>query len=181
VCDHPSMRGWLAATVIVASCSGSSGPAITSSNVSCRDAIGALPAPPPEMEVVLRVVALPTAKAYSYALQTSRTGETQSVARLFAKTGLVVNGASRAELSVPPEARGQLEIGWGSPGHPAQRIVVPPCGDAGEWLAWAGGYFVPEVGCVPLDVTVGGTTRQVSIGVGAPCPGQQPPPEPSES
>jgi len=48
-----------------------------------------------------------------------------------------------------------------------------------HWLVFPGGYWVHRPLCLPLLVTAHGETERVRIGVGAACPGQEPPPEPS--
>lgn len=124
------------------------------------------------------------ASSTSRALQTSRTGDSGST-RLYAKTGLLIRAGATFQLSVPVRVAGRFAIGWGSPAVPTHRLLVtgcrPPAGEHGQWLAYAGGYFVHHVMCAPLRVAAAGRTRQVRIGIGAPCPGQRPPPQPSET
>ena len=72
------------------------------------------------------------------------------------------------------------QIGWGNPGLPARRLVVPVCPGSG-WLAFAGGFYVPRPACLPIVVSTGGQQRRVFVGVGAPCPGQPPAPPPSDT
>jgi hypothetical protein len=138
-----------------------------------------VPAPPGGYQVVLEAVALPTATAQPAALQTAVSGEADPEARLFAKTGLLVRGGAAFEIIVPDEARPGFSVGWGSPAVRARAVTVACDGDG--WLAFAGGYWVSEVGCRPLLVRTSGLEATVEIGVGAPCAGQDPPPEPTES
>jgi hypothetical protein len=142
--------------------------------------------PPPEsFRVVLGVVALPTSPNYP-ALQTSRTADGDHPRRLFAKTGLIIKAKTSFELIVPPQIAApaaRLGIGWGgTPSTPSQRIVVSNCPRAGksEWLAYPGGYWVDHPACAPLIVKTDGKEQQVHVGLGTPCPGQQPPQGPSE-
>lgn len=136
------------------------------------------------LRTVLGVVALPTAPEYG-ALQTSRTGMRGRL-RLFAKTGLVIRPHTRFELRVPAGLTRRMAISWGNAGDPPprSRFVVNDCGrgetTGGRWLAYAGGYYVSRVGCVRLVVVAGGRRRQVRLGLGAPCPGQRPPPQPTQ-
>lgn len=144
---------------------------------------------------MLGVVALPAAATRPTALQTARSGERDPRARLFAKWGLWIKVDARFELVVPREAADRLSIMWGSPGQRTQHLLVPGC-QAGtcsandgsgacdrsdEWLAYAGGYLVRQVACLPLLVRASGQQQRVLIGVGAPCPGQKPPPQPTEA
>jgi hypothetical protein len=142
--------------------------------------------PPPEsFEVVLGVVALPTSPNYP-ALQTIRTGESNHPRRLFAKTGLIIKARTSFEIIVPPPIAApaaHLGIGWdGTPSAPSQRIVVSNCPQPGrsDWLAYPGGYWLDHPTCAPLIVKTDGKEQQVHIGLGTPCPGQQPPQGPSE-
>lgn len=127
--------------------------------------------------VVLGRVQLPTRAA----LGVSRTAEDPEFP-LFAKDGLVLKARTAFQLIVPDSDRSRLRIGWGSPARPTTRLEVLRCqttDPSKPWLAYAGGYFVSEPGCFSLTVKSGNRTRQVDIGVGAACPGQRPPPDPS--
>ena len=132
-------------------------------------------------QVVLGVVALPASPRYP-ALGTSLSGEGDEALRLFAKTGLVIRPGTTFELIVPAPFTNRLSIGWGLPGLPSHRVVVNSCPNpGGGWLAYAGGYWIDHPACVPIIVRTGGKQQQVHIGIGTPCPGQQPPQGPSQS
>jgi hypothetical protein len=137
------------------------------------------------LHVVLGVVALPTAPAYG-ALQTSRTGRHGRL-RLFAKTGLVIKPHATFALVVPAALRRRMAIGWGNgaTSPPRGRLMVGGCGHgqtaSSRWLVYAGGYYVSHPACLPLLVQAHGQSRRVRIGLGAPCPGQHPPPQPTQS
>lgn len=150
----------------------------------CRETAGAA-APSPGLSVVQGVVALPASGHMRWALQTTLTGSRDPAARLFAKQGLVVRAGARFELIVPTRLRGRLSIGWGNAGqgHVGSTIRVPGClGGHGErWLDFAGGYWVHSTICAPLIVDAGGVRRRVWIGIGTPCPGQLPPPRPTQT
>jgi hypothetical protein len=141
--------------------------------------------PPASFQLVLGVVALPTSPNYP-ALQTARTGDGNHPRRLFAKTGLVIKAKNSFEIIVPPQVAAptvRLGVGWGgAPSTPSQRVVVSNCPQAGtsEWLAYPGGYWLDHPTCAPLIVKTDGKQQQVHIGLGTPCPGQQPPQGPSE-
>jgi hypothetical protein len=150
--------------------------------LSCHDSIGTH-RPVPGLQVILGVVALPTSTA-GPALQTSRTGQTPSTPRLFAKTGLLIRAGTDFRIVVPQGSGRQLGIGWGSTASPSQAIVVSHCpraGLPGNWIAFAGGYWLNHPACVALQVQTMHKTRTVHIGLGTPCPGQRPPPQPSQS
>ena len=144
--------------------------------LECDQAIGKVGVPPQDYEIVLDAVALPTADAATRALQAGP-GSDGGVGDgwLFAKTGLLVRGTKASTLDVPNSERGRLLIGWGSPAHPTEHLTVAQCGHDDQWLAFAGGFWVPTAGCVAVDITAGSVVRRVMIGVGAPCDGQQPP------
>lgn len=92
---------------------------------------------------------------------------------------------------VPADAANRLSIMWGNPGQRTEHLLVPgchagacsanhgsgSCDQSDEWLVYAGGYLVRQVACVPLLVRTSGKEQRVLIGVGAPCAGQQPPPQ----
>jgi hypothetical protein len=147
----------------------------------CQDAIASTPAPTGEVAIILGVVALPTNDSMPRALQTRSSGESDPVARLFAKQGLPIRAGASFELVVPHDVATRLSIGWGNPAHRTRHLVVPGCASRTARLAYAGGYWVGQVGCLPLLVRVGSREQQVRIGVGAPCPRQQPPPQPTET
>lgn len=150
----------------------------------CREMIGADP-PEQDMTVVLGVVALPASPHVRRALQTTLTGSRDPAARLFAKWGLVVRAGARFELIVPTGLRDRLSIGWGNAGesHVGSTISAPGCG-AGRgdrWLDFAGGYWIRSTICAPLIVNAHGLRRRVWIGIGKACPGQLPPPQPTQT
>jgi hypothetical protein len=133
------------------------------------------------LQVVLGVVALPASPRYP-ALGTSLSGEGNKALRLFAKTGLVIKPGTTFELIVPAPFTRRLSIGWGLPGTPSHRLVVNSCPNpGGKWLAYAGGYWIDHPACVPIIVRAGSKQQTVHIGIGTPCPGQQPPQGPSQS
>ena len=160
---------------LVACSSGSSRPAVSAPPVTlaCRDSIATPSQPDAGLTAVLGVVALPTTGT---ALQTAPSGE--PTGRLFAKAGLVVRAGSALDLVVP--AGVGLLIGWGNPAPRTSHLVVASCPGAG-WLAFAGGYWVDHPACASLLVRVGGHQQRVSIGVGAACPGERPPAQPTSS
>jgi hypothetical protein len=147
--------------------------------LTCGDYIGTDP-PIPGMRIVDRVVALPAAPRLA-ALGTARTGSADHAVRLFAKWGLSIRTGATFTLAVPPRLARVASIGWGSSVKPTRTLTVRSCGAGhARWLAYAGGYFVRHPLCLPLVVRTDGTRSLVHIGVGVGCPGQRPPPDPTE-
>ena len=148
--------------------------------LDCRVASGVDGVAP--LPVVLGVVALPISPRYP-ALGTALSGDGNGPLRLFAKTGLFFRPGAKFELIVPARFASRLRIGWGAPGTPSQIVEVSNCANpgGGGWLAIPGGYWIDHPACVPIIVRAGGQQQQVHVGVGKACPGQRPPPEPSQS
>ena len=147
--------------------------------LDCAQSIATL-TEPDGGEVVLGVVSLETARS-PMAMQTQDGRTADPRVRLWAKSGLVVRGGARFSLAVPPTMVDRLAFGWGPQDSTTLRLEVAGCGQEGEWLAFAGGYVGSEVGCLPIVVTAGDMTQTVMIGFGAPCPGQEPPLEPTDT
>ncbi len=138
--------------------------------LSCQDVIGSEAAPSSDFSIVLDRVALPTDRG----LQANRSGESDPTARLFAKEGLLVRRGTSFDLVVPEDWRGRLTIGWGSPAKRTSHLRVPGCRPTGtinqphyrasdEWLAYAGGYWVPEPNCVSVVVRAGQTEHGMPL------------------
>lgn len=128
--------------------------------------------------LVLGVVAIPGAEDAPRAMQTAnREGQLWEST----KSGLIIpNGGGSFTLSVPLEVRDRLFIwDWGTGGFKYE-IRVPGCARTedyvDEWLIFAGGLTIREPGCVPIAVSNDSEEQRVMVGVGAPCPGQEPPP-----
>jgi hypothetical protein len=152
-------------------------------DLPCGEFIAKQP-PGRDMSVVLGVVALPTSPHLRRALQTARSELRDPAARLFAKWGLEIRVGARLRLIVPDRLRDRFSIGWGNAGegHRGTTIVVDACpGSRGaKWLVYAGGFYVRDPFCAPLIVSAHGQRRRVRIGVGKACPGQRPPPQPTQ-
>ena len=88
---------------------------------------------------------------------------------------------------LPAALRRRMAIAWGNAGDPPPRgrFTINDCGrgetTASKWLVYAGGYYVSRAGCMPLVVIAHGRRRRVRIGLGAPCPGQKPPSQPTQT
>jgi hypothetical protein len=149
----------------------------------CQDQIDSSTAPLPQYTTTLGQVVLPTRYALSAEPLPS---ETDPNARYWAKQGLDIRAGASFELVVPPEWQGRLSFGWGSPAHRTTHLKVLGChwmpspsqtSRAREWLGFAGGFWVRHPACVSVLVKARHETRRVHIGIGAPCPGQSPPPQ----
>jgi len=137
---------------------------------------------PNDFQQVLDVVALPTAPTYPNALQTSIRDAEDGTVYFFAKTGLWWRGHTTFQLSVPAELHDVMAIGWGGPAELAHTVSVDCDPDTEDgWLVLAGGYWVREPMCAELIVEAGGNSQTLKIGLGLPCPGQDPPAGPSDS
>jgi hypothetical protein len=187
-------RTWLAISVLALTITGcvststaSPTPTDAVSVLGCQDVIASEATPPSGSSIVLDSVALPTGRA----LQASPTGDSNPNEKLFAKDGLLIRRGAAFDLVVPEAWRGHLAVGWGSLGKPTSHLRIPGCRPttrmpssgrwvlSDDWLAYPGGYSVPQASCVSLVVRAGQTERTVQIGVGAPCPGQSSPPPPA--
>ena len=128
----------------------------------------------------LGVVALPAASTHPTALQTSARTAEDGTEFYFAKTGLWWRGNTSFQLIVPTELRPVLAIGWGGAAELAHTVNVDCDPDADDdWLVLAGGYWVREPMCAELIVEAAGVSERIEIGLGRPCPGQDPPAGPS--
>ena len=151
-----------------------------SATLECTNYSDAQP-PPADFQIVLGVVALPTSPRAA-ALGTTSVNDPDPSLRLFAKTGLFIKVGTPFELIVPDQPAGRLAIGWGPNSTPSRRVIVANCADGRHtgWLDYPGGYWLSAPACVPLIVRADGKDQLVHIGLGTPCPGQQPPPGPSD-
>ncbi len=98
----------------------------------------------------------------------------------FAKAGLGIHVGKQWRITVPEQAAAHLLVGWGSPATPSTSIGPPPTTchlppSTTGWLWFPGGFWTDRPGCYPLVVDAGGRTQQISVGIGEPCPGQNPP------
>jgi hypothetical protein len=161
--------------------------AAPTASLPCPDQIDSSTAPSPQLTTTLGRVALPTHYALGAVLLPN---EPDPNARYWAKQGLDIRAGGSFELVVPPEWQGRLSFGWGNPGQWTTRLKVSGCrwtpspsqsSPSRAWLGFAGGYRVRSPACVAVLVRAGHQTRRVHIGVGAPCPGQRPPPSPPSS
>jgi hypothetical protein len=150
--------------------------------LDCRDPIAEMPAPDAGYEVIGDAVAIVTSRSSKAALQTREAGDANASQRLYAKNAVLVRRNTRSEFIVPTAWRNRLSFRWGNAGpqEATEHLVVGPCNSAAEWMVFPGGYFVAENACVQFIVRAADEDHEVSVGVGAPCAGQDAPAEPTE-
>jgi hypothetical protein len=156
-------------------------PASASVTLDCRDPIGELTEPPADYEVIGDAVALLTSSSHPTALQTGLNDGSDRPLRLFAKTGLLVRTGVESEIIVPEEWADRVLVGWGNTERKQRstHLDIGPCAGRTPWIAFPGGYYVSDPSCVEIVVRTASQDHRVTVGVGAPCPGQSPPPEPT--
>lgn len=97
----------------------------------------------------------------------------------WAKDGLITRSTHKVEVLVPKDSRDSVRFGWSRDDvRPHTSIVLGPCPEStSEWQGFIGGYWVEAPGCYEVHVRVDdGGAYPVEVGIGAPCPGQDPPP-----
>lgn len=137
--------------------------------------------PPSDYLVVLDSVAVPACSTYPFALQTSRRDGVDGEPYYFAKTGLWWRGDGAFEIVVPDDFRDRLAISWRNGDRSPTFSVSADCDITGEWAGAPGGFWVTEPMCADIIVRSGGVEQRETIGIGTPCPGQQPPQGPSDT
>ena len=83
----------------------------------------------------------------------------------FATTGLLVRAGTASMITVNDSDQ---RVGWGTTAT-AQRIVIPACPGAAEWLVYAGGFYVPEPACMTLTVETEDGSNEMRFPIEAPC------------
>lgn len=159
---------------------GGAEPSPTSTEIPCDASIGRHEPDEAGWTIVDEAVALPsTERPALQAIEVDALADEALPGESWwwAKHGISVRGTSRVELQVPPEHLDELRIGWGGgPAMPVVSVIADCEPPVDSWLAFAGGYWAREPGCYPLEVRVDeGPAREVHVGIGAPCPGQEPP------
>lgn len=137
------------------------------SAAACGDAIDHTADAPDGYRVVAGSVAVPTAERLLPVEPHSGDGPV----RMFAKWGLLIRGTTSAALSLPPEWADRARLGWGGT-DPATAVTVtacPPTDGDSEWTVFAGGTWVSEADCVPIQISAGRQRATVELSVGAPC------------
>jgi hypothetical protein len=131
----------------------------------------------PDYYTVFGAVAIPTAAA----LYTSRGLDSVGASVLFAKAPLIIAVNSSVTISVAPEWKGVLGLGWQSTRRDYTTLQVISCRGSTRWLLVDGGFSASRTGCMAIIVNTGSGRQRVPIGIGAPCPGQAPPPQPPDT
>jgi hypothetical protein len=148
--------------------------------LKCRDPIDAVNVPPSYLRTFGGVVALQTSTSTRVALQAGPFSNAHLRAYgYFAKTPVYVrtNGKS-ATISVAKSARGRVAMSWGNTefdGIATRSFTIGPCSGTTKWIGFPGGYYPSRRGCFDFVVRAGRRDTRVRVGLGAPCPGQQPP------
>ena len=165
-----------------------------SASVPCQGAVLDVSAAPdhdprdvpadPELHIIGGIAALRTGESSGHVHQVARWSYVEDgtiefpedpTLGLFSKMPLFVRRAAVFELLVPEGFRDRVAIGFGSSG-PSLALAVGPCDSEREWLIFTGGVWLPEPECITLQAVLqNGMTEPIHLGVGAPCPGQQPP------
>ena len=118
--------------------------------------------------IVLDAVSVPGARQ----LARETTAERSPSGRWYRSAGLAVRaGTSSVSATVPEGWRDRVALSWGG-SRPASTIRFASCAaaDGGAWNYFSGGIHLSRrADCVPLQVTVGGMTTTVRVGVGRFC------------
>jgi hypothetical protein len=148
--------------------------------LDCRDPIGSESKPPANSAAVGDAVALLTGFPDARAMTTARVSEPLLPSlHHWTKSPLYVRSDRAAEIRIPYEERGRIAMTWGNTASDPvveRSLSVGPCPGTIGWSVFPGGYFVTRPDCYTLIVRVKGRNTRVSVGIGAPCPGQRPPP-----
>ena len=145
----------------------------------------------PDFEVVGGVAALQTSKSSQYALSAGPYFRYESdsefrydpysedpTLQTATRGHLLVRRESSFYLRVPEDFHDRVAFRWGSSRIPTHSLEVGPCESETEWLFFFGTLFVSEPECITLEVVLpDSTVEPFQMGIGKPCPGQQPPPE----
>ena len=142
--------------------------------LNCDGPIQQLAAPLPEYQSIGDSVALETSATSSAAFQTASRPDNPAALRLASKTGLVVRIGAITELIVPDQLLGHLAFQWNIP-RPTSHLLIGPCPGDSNWVTFPGGYLVSDAGCYDFIARTADGDHHVSVGIGAPCPGQTPP------
>lgn len=115
--------------------------------------------PPPDLEILLDAVAIPTQRV----LQTNDQGDGWH----FSKVGLYVRPHLTVELSVEPGMDAGVEYGSGDR---SERVVLAQCTQlVGRWIVYTGGYYVRKPTCLPIRLRANGSEVVARIPVGVAC------------
>ncbi|MET3923427.1 hypothetical protein ABIB26_004393 [Arthrobacter sp. UYEF20] len=92
----------------------------------------------------------------------------------FVKVWIALKTGTKMEILVPPDMQDKMRIGWSNDGYRlANELKVSGCesNPAGaQWVAYPGGFWLKEAGCVPLTITTDTTTETIHVPIGKSCP-----------
>lgn len=152
-----------------------------------------------DMETIGGVAALPTAGTDANARRVLPTNGPASAAQWYAELPFAAYHDTGFELRIPTEFQNRVAFWQESWELMTHNLRVPACpGEeagggcwragrllqecpSGEWVPFHTSILVARPECIALDVVYGKTAETILLGIGAPCPGQNPPLEPPEA
>lgn len=139
----------------------------------CGEPIGQLMALPDDYSSIGDVVALPLeAIVHDFDRAQSGPDNDRSSRRRYIKVGLLVRANTNFEIHVAPSSQSNLLIHWGNVGSsdPVSSLSIRGCESEGaEWLAYPGGLWALDAGCVTLLVVVHGEAFERNVALGETC------------
>ena len=145
---------------------GDAEPAVGCDRIVLRDRSGAEDG----YRVLLDAVSVPGTRH----LAGETTAERSGPWRHYRNAGLAVRaGTSWVTVSVPEGWRHRVALSWGG-SRPSSSVRFASCAAAAGkvWNSFSGGiHLTRRADCVPLQVTVGGMSTTVRVGVGRTCGG----------
>ena len=118
--------------------------------------------------ILLDAVSVPGARSLAGETVQERAGGW----RHFRSAGLAIHaGTSLVSVSVPQGWRNRVALSWGG-SRPSSTIRFATCSGSarGAWSFYSGRIHLSRrADCVPLQVTVGGTSTTLRVGVGRVC------------
>ena len=143
---------------------GDAAPAVGCDRIVLRDRTGVEDG----YRVLLDAVSVPGARHLAGETTAARSGPW----RHYRNAGLAVRaGTSWVTVSVPEGWRDRVALSWGG-SRPSSSVRFAACAaSAGKiWNSFSGGiHLTRRADCVPLQVTVGGMSTTVRVGVGRTC------------
>ena len=131
----------------------------------------------PSFEIVGGVAALRTSRSRAYASQLTAHGIYDDPAlRLASKTPLLIRRGAMFEIRVPDTFRDRVALDYSDTGPPSLRTTFGPCESETEWLVFTGYVWLANPECITLEIALPDSTVETArLGLGEPCPDQQPP------
>ncbi len=92
----------------------------------------------------------------------------------FQKVWIALRTGAKMNITVPLAMQDKMRIGWSNDGYRlANELKVPGCESdpaGAQWVAYPGGFWLREAGCVPLTITTDTVTKTVHVPLGKSCP-----------